>query len=147
MPTAAKLVAAFIFAVCGYMVSELVRAELPEGQKLGWLVQVCVFVPMVVGWRVMGKLVGNNYGVSMNNGLYGIVVSTVSVTFIFAVALMIKKSRRLQYDGPMEALVDVFAIMLEYGLLLLNPFVLIVLVGGGFLAGLASEWAHRRFEK
>lgn len=146
MPTAAKLVAAFIFAVCGYIVSELIRADLPEGQKLAWLVQVCVGVPLIVGWRVMGKLVGNNYGVSMNNGLYGIVVSTVLVVFIFAVAQMIKLSRRLQYDGPMEALVDVFALMLDYGLLLLNPYVLAVLVGGGFFAGIASEWAHRRFE-
>jgi len=147
MPTAAKLVAAFIFAVCGYLVSEMVRAELPEGQKLAWLVQVCVGIPLIVGWRIMGKLVGNNYGVSMNNGLYAIVVATVAVIFTFAVAQMVKLSRRLQYDGPMEALVDVFAIMLEYGALLLNPVIVMVLVGGGFLAGLSAEWAHRRFEK
>lgn len=146
MPTAAKLVAAIIFAITGYFVSELIRADLPEGQPLKWLVKICVIIPLLIGWRVMGKLVGKNYGAAMNSGFYGIVLSTVSVTFIFAVALMIKKSRRLQYDGPMEALVDVFALMLEYGLLLLNPFVLVVLVCGGFIGGVAAEWAHRKFE-
>jgi hypothetical protein len=146
MPTAAKLTAAVIFAATGYLTAELIRPTLPEGQPLAWLLRVFVLVPMVIGWRVMGKLVGKNYGASMNSGLYGIVVSTVSVTFIFAVSLMIKKSRRLQYDGPMEALVDVFALMLEYGVLLLNPLVLATLVIGGFFGGLASEWAHRKFE-
>jgi hypothetical protein len=146
MPTAAKLVAGFIFAVTGYFVAELVRSALPEGQPLKWLLPISVLIPMIVGWRVMGRLVGTNYGASMNSGFYGIVVSTVSVTFIFSVSLMIKKSRRLQYDGPMEALVDVFALMLDYGLLLLNPFVLATLVGGGFFGGIAAEWAHRKFE-
>ncbi|MEP3345203.1 MAG: TrgA family protein [Litoreibacter sp.] len=146
MPTAAKLVAAVILAVTGYFASEFVRASLPEGQPAGWLLPICTLVPMVIGWRIMGKLVGNNYGVSMNSGFYAVVVCTISVTFIFAAALMIKKSRRLQYDGPMEALVDVFALMLEYGLLLLNPLVLVTLVGGGFIAGIVSEWAHRKFE-
>ncbi|TDT77989.1 hypothetical protein BDE40_1292 [Litoreibacter halocynthiae] len=146
MPTAAKLVAGVIFAITGYLVAELIRPTLPEGQPLKWLLPICVGIPLIVGWRIMGKLVGKNYGASMNNGLYVVVVSTVSVTFIFAVALMIKKSRRLQYDGPMEALVDVFALMLDYGLLLLNPFVLAVLVIGGFFGGVASEWAHRKFE-
>lgn len=147
MPTAAKLVAAFCLAVCGYIVADLIRAELPEGQPLKWLYQVCIAIPLLVGWRVMGKLVGTNYGVAMNNGIYGVVISTVSVTFIFAVGLMIKKSRRLQYDGPMEALVDVFALMLEYGLLLLNPYVLVTLVVGGFITGVSAEWASRKFDK
>ncbi len=146
MPTAAKLVAATIFAATGYFAAELIRPTLPEGQPLAWLLRVCVLVPMLIGWRVMGKLVGKNYGVSMNSGFYGIVLSTVSVTFVFAVSLMIKKSRRLQYDGPMEALVDVFALMLEYGLLLLNPFVLVTLILGGFVGGIAAEWAHPKFE-
>lgn len=146
MPTAAKFVAAIILAVCGFFVADLIRSGLPEGQPLKWLIPVCIGIPLLVGWRVMGKLVGTNYGVSMNNGLYGVVLSTVSVTFIFAFGLMIKKSRRLQYDGPMEALVDVFALMLEYGLLLLNPFVLLAMVCGAFIAGPASEWAHRKFD-
>ena len=146
MPTAAKLVAGFIFAVTGFFVAKIIHSTLPEGQPVKWLLPISILIPMTIGWRLMGKLVGKNYGASMNNGLYGVVVSTVSVTFIFAVALMIKKSRRLQYDGPMEALVDVFGLMLEYGLLLLNPIVLLTLVGGGFIGGLASEWAHRKFE-
>lgn len=146
MPTAAKLVAAVVFAAVGYLASELIRPTLPEGQPAGWLLPVCALLPMTIGWRVMGKLVGKNYGVSMNNGLYVVVLSTVSVTFVFATALMIKKSRRLQYDGPMEAIVDIFALMLEYGLLLLNPVLLAVMVIGGFIGGILSEWAHRKFE-
>lgn len=146
MPTSAKLVAAFVFAVTGYLVAEMLRATMPEGQPLNWLVQVCVFVPMVIGWRIMGKLVGKNYGVSMNSGFYAIVVSTVSVLLVFSISLMITKSRRLQYDGPMDALVDVFALMLDYALLLLNPYILVTIVVGGFIGGLASEWAHRKFE-
>ena len=146
MPTAAKLAAAFIFALTGYIVADLIRANMPDGKASSWLMIICVGLPLIIGWRVMGRLVGKNYGVSLNSGFYGIVVSTVSVTFVFSVAQMIKKSRRLQYDGPMEALVDVFALMFKNGVHLLDPYILLTLVLGGFIGGAAAEWAHRKFE-
>lgn len=145
MPTAAKLVAAFVFAVCGYIAADLIRVGLPNGVAPKWLFPISIGIPLLIGWRVTGKMVGHNYGVSMNNGIYGIVLSVVSVTFIFSVGLMVKKSRRLVYDGPMEALVDVFALMLDYGIELLNPYVLVTLVLGGFVGGVGAEWAHRKF--
>ena len=58
---------------------------------------------------------------------------------------MIIKSMRSNYDGPVEALVDVFALMLDYGIRFGQPDILIIVFGGGVIAGLISEAFGRRF--
>lgn len=146
MPTAAKLVAAFIFAIGGYLVAESVRPQLPEGQSTPWLIQVSVFIPMICGWRVLGKLVGKNYAVAINSGVYGVAVSLFFVLVTFSVSEMIKLSTRLRYDGPVEAIISSFGILFDYGLLLIHPNTLGLLAGMAVIGGLAAEWAHRKFE-
>jgi hypothetical protein len=49
------------------------------------------------------------------------------------------------YDGPMEAVLGVFEIMLDYGRMMLQPDVLGVLAVGGILGGMLAEWAGRRW--
>ncbi len=145
MPTAAKLVAAIILAITGFLASQAVQPFLEEGTQIKWLVPISVIVPIFCAWRTTGRLVGKGYGGAVNAGFYGLAVSIFYVLLTFAAADMIKRSMRKQYDGPMEAVVSMFGIWVEMGAFLLNLPVLITLVAGGILAGLAAEWAGRKW--
>ena len=146
MPTAAKLVAAIILALTGYFAVQAVYPFLEEGQPVKWLLKVSVFVPLICGWRTTGRLVGKTYWAGLNSGIYGLVVSIFFVVLTFAAADMITLSMRKRYDGPMEAIVSMFGIWVEMGATLLNPPVLITLLVGGALAGVAAEFAHRKWK-
>ena len=63
----------------------------------------------------------------------------------FSIYLMVKKSYKMAYDGPMEAVLGVFQLMMEYGQMMLVPDVLGVLAVGGALGGVVTEWAGRRW--
>lgn len=145
MPTASKLVAALILALTGYGAAVSVIPVLPEAQPKSWLIPVCVLVPMVVAWRIMGRLVGRTYGVAVSSGLYAVAAAVVCVVGIFAIAEMIKRSTRLRYDDVMEALIGAIGLFGQYLSLLLHPPVLVVLAVGAVVVGLGAEWSHRRW--
>lgn len=145
MPTAAKLVAAIILAITGYFTVQAVYPFLKEGQPDNWLLPVSVVVPIICAWRTTGRLVGKSYWAAANSGIYGLCVSVFFVVFTFAASEMLTLSMRKRYDGPMEAIVSMFGIWVEMAQRLLHVPVLIVLISGGVLAGLAAEWAHRKW--
>jgi hypothetical protein len=145
MPTAAKLVAAMILAFTGLVAAQVAIPFMDEGQPIKWLYQVAIIVPIFCAWRTIGRLVGKSYWAAFNSGFYGLFVSIFYVLLCFAAGEMIKRSIRLRYDGPMEAVVAMFGIAIEYGAVLLNPPVAVTLLVGGAVAGLAAEWADRKW--
>ena len=64
---------------------------------------------------------------------------------IFATEQMTVNSFRKLYDGPFDAVVGLVGIAVEYAMKLGAPDILAVLVIGGGLAGLLTEWAARRW--
>ena len=64
---------------------------------------------------------------------------------IFSTERMLTNAFRRAYDGPMDAVVGIFAVAIEYGSVLIKPEVIAVLVLGGVLAGLLSDWAARNW--
>ena len=145
MPTAAKLVAAIVLALTGFLVAQAATPFFPEGQRVGWLYPVSILVPVICAWRTTGRMVGKSYWSGLNAGIYGMFVSVFFVLLAFAAGEMLKRSIKLRYDGPMEAITAMFGIAVEYGAVLLNPPPLIALFVGGVLAGVAAEWANRRW--
>lgn len=145
MPTAAKLVAAIILSLTGYLSAVAVHEFLPDGQPDKYLIPVSVVFPIFCAWRTLGRMVGGSYRAAINAGIYGVFVSIFFVVTAFAAGEMIKRSIRLRYDGPMEAIVSMFGLAVDYAALLLNPPVLITLVVGAIVAGLATEWTDRRW--
>ncbi|GFE66658.1 TrgA family protein [Litoreibacter roseus] len=145
MPTAAKIIAALIFGVTGYLTAQSVIPLLPEGMPVNWLFPVSVLIPVVCGWRVMGNLVGKNYAVAINSGIYTVVVCLFYVLLTFSISEMIKRSVGLRYDGPMEAIVGMFGIFVEYALLLAASGPLTYLIAGAVIGGIAAEWTNRRW--
>lgn len=145
MPTAAKLTAAAVFALVGLIAAHLFALHMPEGSAAGHLRELTAAIGFIVGWLWMGPRSGTGYRDALGTG----VVTSVMVVFWavlgFSIYLMIRKSMRLYYDGPMEAVVGVFDLMIEHGKQVLMPDVLAVLFIGGLLGGMITEWAGRRW--
>jgi hypothetical protein len=148
MPTAAKAVAALAFALVAYFAAQGVKAPgvMPEGTQFGWFSEITAGIGFLCGWIVMGGLVGRGYGEAAASGL------RVSVTILFwallgfAIYDMVLLSTKLRYDGPMEAVLDVFNIMMVNGRRILTVEILGILAVGGVLAGCAAEWAGKRWK-
>ncbi len=64
---------------------------------------------------------------------------------LFSIYEMLQQSVRMRYDGPFEAIIDVFARMLERSQPLLSVGVLAVAAIGGGIAGIMTENANRRW--
>lgn len=146
MPTAAKLVAAFAFAAVAFFAAEMFKPAMPPETQFGIFSQVCAFVGLLQGWRVMGRLVGRGWYSSAGSGLR----TSVSIVFwcilLYSIREMILNSIKKRYDGVMSALEGTFDILLEFGMLLVSrPDPLIVLAVGGVLGGWLAEAASRRW--
>lgn len=148
MPTAAKAVAALAFALVAYFAAQGVKAPgvMPEGTQFGWFSEITAGIGFLCGWIVMGGLVGKGYGEAAASGL------RVSVTIVFwallgfAIYDMVQQSMKMRYHGPMEAVLDVFNIMLVNGKRLGTLEILGTLAVGGVLGGVVAEWAGRRWK-
>lgn len=145
MPTAAKLFAAVVFAVVGYLAAEAYKPGMPEGTQFGLFSELTAFIGLLCGWMVMGVLAGQGYGRAAGYGLRTSATLVFWALLLFSVYEMILRSMKMRYEGPMEALVGVFDLMLQHGLLVLTVPVLAVLAAGGVLGGWAAEFAGRRW--
>ncbi len=145
MPTTAKLVAAVLFALIGWLAANAHVPALGEGAAIGRFREIAALIGLVVGWGTMGSLVGKGYSDAIGSGLRTSITLVFFALLIFSTWLMFKQTEKMAYDGPMEAVLGVFAFMLEHGRKMLTPGVLGVLVIGGAGAGLLTEWASRRW--
>ena len=146
MPTAAKLMAAIIFAITGYLTADAVRALLPESAPAKQLTVWSVVIPVNCGWRVIGKYVPRGgYAQRLNAGVYAMAVAVFFTVGACAVAEMIERSMDKQYSGPVEAILNMFGILLELGQLLLHPAPLAIMAVGAVSAGVLGLWSHRKW--
>lgn len=145
MPDAARLVAAICLAILAFIVSGQIVPLMPESTDFGYFVYVNVVLGLLVGWFVMGSRAGRGVTSAINNGLTGVMVFVLWGLLIQAANEMVRLAMRNRYDGPLEAVVDVFKIGAEYGLVLLVPVVIGTLVVGAVLSGLATEVAWRKW--
>ncbi|MDA8746940.1 TrgA family protein [Litoreibacter sp.] len=145
MPTAARMITALIFAGLAFYTSGVAKTLLPEGTPTGVFTPWAMFLAACSAWRVIGRLIGRGYKTAINTGVYAIGVAMFFVTALFSISEMIKRSMRLQYDGPMEAVVNMFGIALEYGVMFLDPRIGGTLLIGGILSGIIAEWAENKW--
>jgi hypothetical protein len=145
MPTGAKLMAAISFAIVGWIVANAYVPTLPEGSSVGLFRELVGVLGAVVGWKVMGKSVGKGYFASIGSGWKTMVVLVFFALLLFSIREMVSLSMKLRYEGPTEAVLDVFALMFEKARSLLFPAVLASIVIGGAIAGLLTENANRRW--
>ena len=145
MPTASQLVAAVAYALLGFLAAQTFVKYLPEGTPLGYFREITAAIGFITGWLVMGKLTRKGYREAINAGLVTALLLVFWALLAFSLYFMIKKSMRMMYDGPMEAVLGVFQLMFDYGKMLLVPDMLGVILVGGIVAGLITEWAGKRW--
>ncbi|WP_425045532.1 TrgA family protein [Primorskyibacter sp. S87] len=143
MPDAARLVAAISLAIIAFIVSLQVMPLMPEGTDFGYFVPLNIAIGVVCGWVVMGRRAGKGITPAINNGLTGVAVMMFWGLFVQGAYKMFRQSMRHLYNGPFEALSDIFRIGLEYGMTIAVPNIIITLLVGALVAGLATEYAWR----
>lgn len=146
MPTAAKLAAAILFGALAWWASQFVKPLFPEGTNLGRFAEWNAAIGAVVGWRVAGTRARTTWANAVGNGVTSALGMAAIALFLHSVIRMLGQSYGRVYEGPMEALTDVVRIMLENAHLLLSPPVLLSLIVGGVLGGLATEWVARNYK-
>ena len=145
MPTAARLIAAALFALLAYAAAELFKPGMPPETQFGWFAPICALVGLVVGWTVSGALAGRGYRAAAGTGLRSSATIVFWVLLGFSVREMVLRSMRKQFKGVFEAIEGTFDIMLDFGQALLRPEPIVALAVGGIVAGLLTEWGSRRW--
>lgn len=145
MPTAAKLAAAVAFALVAVITAQLYIPYLPEGTQLGWFRPITGIIGFVVGWMVMGGLAGHGYRAAAESGIRTALTVVFWALLGFSIYLMVDRSMKMMYDGPMEAVLGTFQLMFEYGKKMLVPEVIGAVLIGGVLGGWFAEWAGKRW--
>jgi len=145
MPTAAKLFAAFGFALMAFFAGQIVKTHFPPEQNLGYVAEVSAIIAFLCGWLIMGPRVGKGYYQAFAKGMTASVITAAWALFVFSCYEMGVETLRNRYDGPMEAVVDIAGFFVELSAYLIFPdMIAIVLIGGG-LAGMLAEWAGKRW--
>lgn len=145
MPTAARLVAAILLAILGWVLSDFVRPLMPEGTDFGWFNYVNAFIGLCVGWTVMGKRAGRGVVPGINNGITGTAVMIIWALGVHSSYEMFRLAMRNRYDGPMEAITAIFLIASEFGIMIATAPVIIVACLGALIAGSATEFAAKHW--
>jgi hypothetical protein len=145
MPTAAKLVAAICLAALGYAASETVKTLMPDGTDFGIFTLVNAGIGFACGWLILGNRAGRGYSAALSNGFTGMVALVFWALFVQAAYEMVALALRRRFEGPVEAAAAVFEIMAEYGAVMLDLELILLLMLGAFLAGVLSEGAARRW--
>ena len=144
MLTATRLISAIGFGAVGYVIFMIIVAVLNEDKIPSFLMPVCVGAGLWMGWLICGK---NTHGVKsgIGNGYTAVVAQCVLIVFAISFEVVLERSMRLRYDGPGEALVDMFAQMFENIMKFATPEMGIVVACGGFIVGGIAGLVARRF--
>ena len=143
--TMARLVSGLLFAVLCWAVTELVTLELAESLNPRGVAYINAAVGFFVGWVVLGGRVGDGIVPAISYGATTTVMAVFWCLLTDSTLEMVRLAYRRRYDGPGEAIVDIFRLMVEFGQVLLTPHILVTLVGGGIAIGLAANWTARHF--
>ena len=143
MPTGAKLAGGIIFFVIAFAAAIQAKATFPEGMAATYFTWTIGAIGFWQGWMVMGNRAGAGFSVGISNGLR----TPVQIAFfglgLFALRTMFMRSANLRYDNPGAATTDAMALFLEYFLQSLTVEMWGVLLVGGILGGILTEFAAR----
>lgn len=145
MPTAAKATGAATFAIVGWLVANAYVPGMSDAGAAGGFREYSAVIGVFVGWSVMGNSVGKQYIDSIGYGWKTVIVLVFYAILFISIYEMLRQSTRMVYDGPIEAILDIFARMLDRARALLTFGVLTAMIIGGAVAGLLTEAASRRW--
>lgn len=145
MPTGAKAMAAVAFAVVGLVIAILYVPLMPEAAAAGPLHEFAALIGGIVGWKVMGPSVGKGYLEAGASGLKTVIVLVFFSLLTLGTYEMLGESVKMRYDGPLDAIIDIFARMGKRAPPLMSFNLIVAMVVGGIIGGILSENASRRW--
>lgn len=145
MPTMGRLVGAILFAGLAWYTSLLIIPLFPVGTNLGLFQEVNTFFGLIAGWTVAGSRAGLGYVAAFSYGLTALVAMVVMALFFNSSVVMVEQSLRKRYDGPGEAVTDVFQMFVDHAIMMATPEIIGTLLIGGIVGGLVTEFFGRRF--
>lgn len=145
MPTAARLVAAICLAIVAYVVSGMIMPLMPESTDFGYFVPVNIILGLLAGWIIMGPRVGRGTTAAINNGLTGVFVLMLWGIGVQACNEMVRLAMKKRYDGAIEAVVAIFQIGAEFGVMIATVPIGLFLLVAAVVSGLVTEAAGKRW--
>ena len=149
MWTAARLVAALLFAGIGWYAARQVTEGLPdtlfpEGLQHDLFEPSIAIIGLWQGWSVMGKLIKRGYSAAIGNGIRTSVQITLFGLVFYALREMFIRSSDLRYSDFGVAVMDALNLFIAYGgeFITVTPAILTLLVGGA-IAGLVVEFCSK----
>ena len=119
------------------------RLAVVAGFPLLWA--TLAYVGFVMGWRILGGNAGRGVVQSIGNASTATVASVFWCLLIWSGELMLTRSMRLLYNGPIEALQDMAVEAIEYIKLIATPEIIIALLVGTFVTAVLTEGAAKRW--
>ena len=145
MPTAAKLVAAVLFAALAWLVAEVVvRTVLEEGTRVGRFRELMALGGLLIGWRTIGRETTGPMGrgtTSTRAATAGIAAAAVLLVLgllLHSFGVMIAKSLDGKYNAVGRAATAWMDFLWADLRTVSDPIVLGILFGGGALVGLIA---------
>lgn len=145
MPTAGRLAGAIIFALFGWYLGGISVPFFPEANAPTYWLPASAFISLMIGWKICGARAGHGYNPAMGVGLTCSFAIAFSLLFLVSFNQMISNAMRLRYDGPMEAIVDIFNLMIEFGLYFYDFTLITTLVVGGVVCAWFTEFFGQRY--
>ncbi|MGJ8610406.1 MAG: TrgA family protein [Octadecabacter sp.] len=145
MPTMGRLVGAVLFGALAWYVTLLIVPLFPEGTNLGLFQEVNTAFGLYAGWTIAGPRSGTGYVAAFSYGLTTLVAMVVMAVFFNSCVVMIERSLRKRYDGPGEAVTDVFGLFVEHMLMIATFPIISTLLVGATIAALITEFFGKRF--
>lgn len=145
MPTAGRLTGAMAFAALGAYIAYLTSPLFEEGTQPGYWWPLCIAAGVWAGWFLVGKRAGNGITSAIGQGITGVIAQVFWILFIFSAMIMLQKSMRRSYDGPVEAVVNVAEIAFAEAQTFYSLELVLTLLGGGIAASLFAEYFGKRF--
>lgn len=145
MPTAGRLAGAIFFGLFAWYLATIAIPFFPEERAPDYWFPVSTLIGIFVGWKVCGTRAGRGMSSATGIGLTTGPLIAFSMVFSLAFEEMLNNGMRLRYNGPTEAVIDVFAIMAKRGLEFYDFNIVASVIIGGLVCAWATEIIGRRF--
>lgn len=145
MPTASKLVAGIFMAALTWQFANTIVPYLPPETRIGLFREISALLGLWIGWRFLGKRVGEGFNASLGFGIGAGAFTVFWMMLVFSGNEMIRRAMRMSYDGPVEAVLGMIDIAIEYFPYLTPMDVWGTMLVGSAVIGLVCEAVSRRW--
>ncbi len=145
MPTMGRLIGAILFTPLGFYLAILAIPLFPEGTDPPYFTLIAAAAGLFGGWVVAGSRAPAGFPAAVGYGLTAGAALAFWALFATSFVEMILRALDKRYQGPMEAVVSVFQLSMDYALVMGTSVIVTTWLAGSIVGGLIVEWFAQRF--